>query len=56
MLNQTQTMSGSSEVNLKQTLRKLEYPLCAQEALKKISKFYPFTSKKNNLLLKKKTR
>lgn len=30
-------MSGSSEVNLKQTLRKLEYPLCAQEALKKIS-------------------
>ncbi|KAL1516958.1 hypothetical protein ABEB36_000785 [Hypothenemus hampei] len=31
-------MSGSSsEVNLKQTLRKLEYPLCAQEALKKIA-------------------
>ncbi|XP_066148407.1 integrator complex subunit 15 [Euwallacea fornicatus] len=30
-------MSGSSsEINLKQTLRKLEYPLCAQEALKKI--------------------
>ncbi|KAF7269328.1 hypothetical protein GWI33_017649 [Rhynchophorus ferrugineus] len=29
-------MSGSSEVNLKQTLRKIEYPLCAQEALKKI--------------------
>lgn len=29
-------MSGSSEVNLKQNLRKMEYPLCAQEALKKI--------------------
>lgn len=39
-------MSGSSEVNLKQTLRKLEYPLCAQEALKKISKFHLFSSKK----------
>lgn len=39
-------MSGSSEVNLKQTLRKLEYPLCAQEALKKIRKFHSSTSKK----------
>ncbi|KAH1003960.1 hypothetical protein HUJ04_003790 [Dendroctonus ponderosae] len=29
-------MSGSSDVNLKQSLRKLEYPLCAHEALKKI--------------------
>ncbi|XP_060520852.1 integrator complex subunit 15 [Cylas formicarius] len=29
-------MSASSEVNLKQTLRKMEYPLCAQEALNKI--------------------
>lgn len=26
-------MSASSEVNLKQTLRKIEYPLCAKEAL-----------------------
>ncbi|KAJ8966755.1 hypothetical protein NQ314_003330 [Rhamnusium bicolor] len=29
-------MSASSEVNLKQTLRKIEYPLCAKEALTKI--------------------
>lgn len=49
-------MSGSSEVNLKQTLRKLEYPLCAQEALKKISKFHLFSSKKEqSSSFKKKT-
>ncbi|KAJ8919662.1 hypothetical protein NQ315_006190 [Exocentrus adspersus] len=29
-------MSTSSEVNLKQTLRKIEYPLCAKEALNKV--------------------
>ncbi|KAJ8938353.1 hypothetical protein NQ318_000145 [Aromia moschata] len=29
-------MSAASEVNLKQTLRKIEYPLCAKEALIKI--------------------
>ncbi|KAJ3662617.1 hypothetical protein Zmor_006956 [Zophobas morio] len=29
-------MSAASEVNLKQTLRKLEFPLCAKEALNKI--------------------
>lgn len=33
-------MSASSEVNLKQTLRKIEYPLCAKEALNKIGKIY----------------
>lgn len=32
-------MSAASEVNLKQTLRKIEYPLCAKEALNKIGKF-----------------
>jgi hypothetical protein len=30
-------MSAASEVNLKQTLRKLEFPLCAKEALHKIA-------------------
>ncbi|XP_050312055.1 integrator complex subunit 15 [Anthonomus grandis grandis] len=30
-------MSGSSDVNLKQNIRKFEYPQCAQEALKKIA-------------------
>nr|XP_023022930.1 uncharacterized protein C7orf26 homolog [Leptinotarsa decemlineata] len=29
-------MSGSSEINLKQSLRKIDYPLCAKEALNKI--------------------
>lgn len=32
-------MSAASEVNLKQTLRKIEYPLCAKEALNKIGRF-----------------
>lgn len=29
-------MSVNSDVNLKQMLRKIEYPLCAKEALNKI--------------------
>lgn len=31
-------MSVNSEVNLKQLLRKIEYPLCAKEALNRIGK------------------
>lgn len=32
-------MSVNSDVNLKQMLRKTEYPLCAKEALNKIGTF-----------------
>lgn len=31
-------MSAASDVNLKQSLRKVEYPQCAKEALNKIGK------------------
>jgi hypothetical protein len=46
-------MSAASEVNLKQTLRKLEFPLCAKEALHKIGKtaiVHLFRDKNANVL------